>query len=232
MTPTAIDLSLNSTSRGKSASLKSMTMGMPPSKGFTLIEILIALTVFAILASITSSTLYYAFNTRTRVNEQSDRFSHLQLAVSLMQQDTSQIIERSIRGNELRLFPIFIGRSDYMEFTRDGDVNPGGTENRSTLKRIALVCEAGSLLRRTWDSLDPINRNIHADKLLIDKLTECHFGYLNQSLQVLTEWRADAVDQEQKKESLPKAIQVNLKLRDLGEMNLLFIVPGALYATT
>ena len=49
-------------------------------KGFTLIEILIALTVFAILATITSSTLYYAFNTRTRVNEQSERLSTLQLA--------------------------------------------------------------------------------------------------------------------------------------------------------
>jgi general secretion pathway protein J len=204
---------------------------MRTQKGFTLIEILIALTVFAILASITSSTLYYAFNTRARVNEQSERLSTLQLAISLLQQDISQVVERAIRGDEMRLFPIFVGRPDYMEFTRDGDVNPGSIEKRSTLKRIAYVCQEGELLRRTWDSLDPANRNKHADKLLIDNLTACHFGYLNQNVQVFPEWRADAVNQNQNKESLPKAVQVNLTLRNQGEINLLFTIPEALYAT-
>ncbi|NYQ85965.1 GspJ family T2SS minor pseudopilin variant LspJ, partial [Escherichia coli] len=69
---------------------------MIKNKGFTLIEILIALTVFAILATITSSTLYYAFNTRTRVNAQAERLNALQLAISIIQQDTSQTVERAI----------------------------------------------------------------------------------------------------------------------------------------
>lgn len=205
---------------------------MKKESGFTLIEILIALAVFAILASITSSTLYYAFNTRTRVNEQSERLSALQLAISILQQDISQTAERAIRGNDMRLFPIFIGRPDYVEFTRDGDVNPGSIEKRSTLKRIALVCQNDSLLRRTWDTLDPFDRNTHADKVLISHLSDCHFGYLNQSLQVFPEWRADAVNQDQNKESLPKAIQVNLNVKKLGELNLLFTIPGALYANS
>ncbi len=205
---------------------------MNKESGFTLIEILIALAVFAIMASITSSTLYYAFNTRTRVNEQSERLSSLQLAMSIVQQDISQTAERAIRGNDMRLFPIFIGRPDYLEFTRDGDVNPGGLEKRSTLKRVALVCENGSLLRRTWDSLDPFDRNTYADKVLLTHLSDCHFGYLNQSLQVFPEWRTDAVNQDQNKESLPKAVQVNLNVKKLGELNLLFIIPGALYASS
>ncbi|MGC1181399.1 GspJ family T2SS minor pseudopilin variant LspJ [Legionella sp.] len=197
--------------------------------GFTLIEILIALTVFALLASITSSTLYYAFNTRTRVNERSEHLSSLQLAISLIQQDIPQIVERGIRGNDMRLFPIFIGSSDYMEFTRDGDVNPGGIEKRSTLKRIGFLCQGDALVRRTWDILDPTDRNKYADKLLIDNLDDCHFGYLNQSLELFSEWRADAVNQEQKKESLPKAVQVNFTLHNQGEINLLFPIAEALY---
>jgi general secretion pathway protein J len=205
---------------------------MKKNSGFTLIEVLIALAVFAILASITSSTLYYAFNTRTRVNEQSERLSALQLAISIIQQDISQTAERAIRGNDMRLFPIFIGRPDYVEFTRDGDVNPGSVEKRSTLKRVALVCQNNSLLRRTWDTLDPFDRNTHADKVLISHLSDCHFGFLNQSLQVFPEWRADAVNQDQNKESLPKAVQINLNVKKLGELNLLFTIPGALYANS
>jgi general secretion pathway protein J len=200
-------------------------------KGFTLIEILIALAVFAILATITTSVLYNAFTTRSRVNEQSERLNELQLAISLIQQDTSQVVERAIRGTDMRLFSSFIGQPNYLEFTRDGNVNPGSTEKRSTLKRIAYVCKEGALIRRTWSSLDSINRNTYEDKQLLAQLADCHFGYLNQSLQVLPEWREQAVNLNQRREPFPKAIQVNVTLRDQGEINLLFIIPEALYAS-
>lgn len=198
-------------------------------KGFTLIEILIALTVFAVLATITSSSLYYAFTTRTLVNAQADRLNSLQLAISLIQQDTIQAIERPIRGNEMRLFPAFIGQTHYLELTRDGTINPQSIEKRSTLERIALVCEEDKLMRRTWPSLDSNDRNTHEDKILLDNLKECHFNYLNQNLQSLPEWREQALTQNQRKEPLPKAIQLNITLKDWGEMNYLFIIPGALY---
>ncbi|KTD55723.1 type II secretory pathway protein LspJ [Legionella santicrucis] len=199
-------------------------------QGFTLIEILIALAVFAILATITTSVLYNAFTTRSRVNEQSNRLNELQLAISLLQQDTSQAVERAIRGNEMRLFSAFIGQPNYLEFTRDGMVNPGSIEKRSTLKRVAYVCQEGTLIRRSWNTLDTLNRNAYEDKPLLSHLTDCHFGYLNQNLEILPEWREQAVSLNQRKEPFPKAIQVNMTLRDLGEINLLFTLPGALYA--
>jgi general secretion pathway protein J len=65
---------------------------------------------------------------------------------------------------------------------------------------------------------------------LINNLSDCNFNYLNQNLQVLTEWREQALSQNQRKEPLPKAIQLNLKLNDWGKLNLLFIIPEALYA--
>lgn len=203
---------------------------MRKNKGFTLIEILIALTVFAILATMTSSILYYAFNARSRVNLQAERLSNLQMAISIIQQDSTQAIARRVRGNEMRLFPIFIGRTDYVEFTRDGNLNPKSMEKRSTLKRVALVCQNGQLLHRTWESLDNPDRNKYHDKLLIDDLTSCGFNYLNQNLQLLDEWREQSSTENQIKDPFPKALQVNLKLKDWGAMNLLFVIPGALYA--
>lgn len=203
---------------------------MKKHKGFTLIEILIALTVFAILATLTSSSLYYAFTTRTRVNAQAERLNALQLAVSLIQQETTQTVERAVRGNDLHVFPVFVGQPQYLELTHDGNVNPKSLEKRSTLKRIALLCMDGSLLHRTWETLDPVERNDYQDKVLLDNITDCHFNYLNQSLQPLQEWREQAVTQSQRKELLPKAIQINITLQEWGELNLLFIIPEALYA--
>ncbi len=200
--------------------------------GFTLIEILIALMVFAILATITASSLYYAFNTRTRVNEQAKRLSDLQLTIALIQKDCLQALERPIRVNDMVLVPAFVGQNNSLELTRDGNINPQSLEKRSNLKRIALVCENHRLIRRTWASLDPIDLQVFEDRVLLDNLNHCHFNYLNQSLQLLPEWHAQALSQNQSKETLPKAIQMNLTLNDWGEMSLLFAIPGALYATS
>ena len=202
---------------------------MSRDRGFTLLEILIALTIFAILATITSSSLYYAFSTRTKVNIQADRLNMIQLAISIIQQDTSQIVDRAIRGNEMRLFPVLVGQPEYMEFTRDGITNPKSIDKRSTLKRISITCLDGALIHRTWESLDSIDRNKYQDRVLIDNIKDCHFNYLNHNLQSLTEWREQAVDEEQKAEIFPTALQINLTLKDWGKINLLFIIPEALY---
>ncbi len=199
-------------------------------KGFTLLEILIALTIFAVLATITSSSLYYAFTTRIKVSEQANQLNKLQLAVSIIQQDTLQIVDRAIRGNEMRLFPVMVGQPEYMEFTRDGLTNPKSKEKRSTLKRVALACLDGQLVHRTWESLDSIDRNKYKDKVLIDNLDECYFSYLNHNLQSLPEWREQALNQNQRPEPFPTALQINVTLKKWGKMNLLFIVPEALYA--
>lgn len=202
---------------------------MKQAAGFTLLEILIALTVFAILATLTSTALYHAFNTREKVNLQADRLNELQLAMSLIENDSKQITERPIRSNEMRLFPAFLGRGNYVEFTRSGMANPMGQEKRSTLKRVALLCRGNQLVRRSWAALDPENHNVYEDKILLDHLNQCHIKYLDQNLRVLPEWREKTLNQAQKKEPFPKAIQLNLNLDDWGEASLLFIVPEALY---
>lgn len=204
---------------------------MKKNAGFTLIEILIALTIFAILASITSSSLYYAFTTRAKVDIQADRLNELQLAMSIIEQDTAQIVPRAIRGNEMRLFPTMLGQRDYMEFTRDGIANPESTEKRSTLKRVALLCHNNALIRRTWDSLDSIDKKRYHDKMLIRLVKECEFNYLSRALQILPEWREQTQTQDEHSEILPTALQINLTLKDWDKMSILFIIPEALYVS-
>jgi general secretion pathway protein J len=202
---------------------------MKTNKGFTLLEILIALAVFAVLAVITSSALFSTFNTRSKINTQADRLNQIQLGMSLLQRDLQQVIDREVRGNDMRTFPILVGLPKYLEVTRDGLINPGELQKRSTLKRLALVCGKDSLIRRSWLTLDTPNRTAYQDKVIFVNLTSCQFSYINQHLQTFKEWRENMVNQDQRPEPFPKAIQLNITFEDWGNMNLMFLIPEAVY---
>lgn len=199
-----------------------------PKNGFTLIEILVALAIFALLATMTSGALFRALQTRTHLVKQSEVLHTLQFTLALLERDTTQAVNRPIRGEESRLFPAFIGQPHYLEFTRGGQANP--QNKQSTLLRIAYLCQNGQLIRRTFPQLDTPNRNQVADEILLTHLTHCQFAYLNAPLQILSDWRAGALTQTQQNEPFPKAIQVNLTHEIWGKFISLFIIPGALYA--
>ena len=64
---------------------------MKHNKGFTLLEVMVALAVFAILASITASAMYYAFDTRARVNQQANQLNELQSSIIMLTREITHI---------------------------------------------------------------------------------------------------------------------------------------------
>lgn len=197
--------------------------------GFTLLEILVALTLFALLSTITASVLFRAFDTQTRISQRTEHLNTLALALTLMERDTNQAIDRAVRGNNMHLYAPFIGEVEFCEFTRAGIANPHAAEKRSSLQRIAYLCKDQQLIRRTWQTLDTINRKHYHDKILLTNLIQCRFAYLNSSLQVLATWSANALRQNQRQEPLPHAIQLALTLKDKGKLTWLFLIPEARY---
>jgi general secretion pathway protein J len=202
---------------------------MKRASGFTLIEILVALALFGILASITSGAMYYAFNARARVSEQADKINTLQLALSIIEQDFSQIIARTSYGNDFHVFPAFIGSADYIELTRGGIPNPQNSAHRSTLKRVAYLCANNRLVRRSWSAVDMPNREHYHDQRLLSNLKHCHFAFLDTHLQLHQEWDNAFAKLPRNAPPLPKAIQVNFTLTDWGKASFLFIVSPAAY---
>lgn len=201
---------------------------MKRAAGFTLIEILIALAVFSILATMTSSAIYEAFNTRARVTLQADRLSSLQLAIAIFNQDTQQIVARTVRGKKMHIAAAFIGQRHYLEFTRGGHANPQGLERRSTLTRVAFLCQGSQLIRRHWDTLDGPSHQAFQDKILLEHLSQCQFAYLNKHQQILPDWMGDALQENQKESMLPAAIQFTAHVAPWGKLSLLFMIPGAM----
>lgn len=203
---------------------------MKKADGFTLIEILIALSVFAILATLSTSALYYAFQTKDRLSKMNDGLNQLQLSLGLMERDFLQVIKRDVRGNEMHIFSFFIGETNYVEFTRAGFSNPAMLERRSTLKRVAYLCESNKLIRRVWDSLDTPSRKKYQDKILLDNLVSCEFNYYSPNLERLKNWSGTELSSTQLNYILPKALLFNFSVNNLGKMSYIFIIPAGLYA--
>ncbi|MCR9191859.1 MAG: type II secretion system minor pseudopilin GspJ [Gammaproteobacteria bacterium] len=199
-------------------------------RGFTLIEIVVALGIFAILASLTSYIMLQSFRTDERLKTQSQRLHQFEMTITLMRREIAQIINRPVRGNNQALFPAFIGHADNVEFTRSGAVNPGALEQRSTLKRIAYLCYGHTLIRRTWNTLDSPDRNQFHDKILFDHLKKCAFSYTNRKHASLTEWKIIKKKGQNTPAKFPISITAHLSTEQWGTTNLVFVIPVGLYA--
>lgn len=195
-------------------------------KGFTLIEILIALAVFTIIASFTASILSQILQIKEQSQEQVEKINNLQLVISLLNKDIKQILERPVRGNQLHMFPSFIGQPDYVEFTRDGHFNPLYNENRSNLIRVAYICKNQTLVRRVWDRLDSPDRDKYQDSILLDSLKKCEFAYIGMHHNIMPNWYQYTIKRDNKSITtpLPIAIQFSFNQDKIGYTKLNFMV--------
>lgn len=198
------------------------------SKGFTLLEILIALTIFTIVAFITTTALNQTLNAEKRIHTHADEWNTLQRAIIIFKHDVQQAINRSVRGNEMHVFAPFVGESTYFEFTRGGVTNPTH-QTQTNMERIAFLCDQGKLIRRRWEALDTPRRNQTQDKILLENLKQCRFDFLASNHQVLPVWHAYAVQQDQRTIALPMAVRLTIEVKNQGNMSLLLILPGGVY---
>lgn len=197
--------------------------------GYTLIEVMVALSVFAIIAAMSANVLFHAFDIRKRVAKRANQMDELQMVTSIIRHDTEQLFLRSIRSENMRLLPMFTGKYQYLEFTRGGMINPDAAVKESSLKRIAYLCRGDALIRRSWRALDAVHRNAHDDRVLLKNLQKCSFSYISIYHQTFNDWRAFSIEDGKKTEVIPTAIQLTIAPEGLGEMQLTFIIAAGLY---
>src|SRR3989338_8818252 len=117
-------------------------------KGFTLIEILVALFIFALLAIIVAVGMHSILQTRTRIEKIDQNLQNVQMALSLMQRDFAQIIDRPVSDGYGDVQEALVVPSIYeIAFTCAGYLNPLAAENRSELLRVSYLVQGNQLIR-------------------------------------------------------------------------------------
>ena len=122
--------------------------------GFTLIEMLVVFSVFAIMGVIASQIVSRVINNQQLLGERGMRLAEVQRAMQVIQRDVMQLSPRSIRdqlGDPSG--PLLIGADGLMEFTRTGWRNPLA-QHRSQLQRVGYIMQDGDLYRAYWSVLD------------------------------------------------------------------------------
>lgn len=189
-------------------------------RGYTLIEVVIALTIFAILGTLSIGLLSRTYDTKLRLSQQLEPLNELQLMILRMRQDISQIVARPIREIDMKKTASFVATTHRIELTRGGFIADEQSSNQCTLKRVSFSCDHHQLIRNTWLTLDGFDRHQPSQQIIMDHLTACDFSFISSQATWFNEWRGDEY-------VLPKGIQLHLNIENLGEVNLLFDVPGA-----
>lgn len=191
-------------------------------RGFTLIEIIIALFVFSIVSIIVVGALHNVLSTQSATEKKAVRLAQLQVALLFISRDFEQVIDRPIMTASGSTPEGFIGTDTTVTFTHAGLENPMGQLQRSTLQRTRYQLNNGVLNRFTWPTLDQTQETKPDAKALLTTVSELHFEYLDNQGHFQKTWPPLG----QTNVPLPIAVRVSLILKEWGKIIQLYIIPG------
>lgn len=192
-------------------------------RGFTLIEVLVSLVIFAAMAAITWGALSQIARARSALATEQDRFAAVVRAMSDMERDLRQAISRPLRGNYGEQVPAVLGTSERIELSRLGFANPRA-EPRSNIERVLYDIDNKKLKRGRYAVLDRAAGSVPEWRDLLDQVDEFRLRYLDSD----GAWRDQWPPRDAPPESLPRAIEVRLRLEDFGELRRVVGLPSTI----
>jgi len=199
-------------------------------RGFTLLELLVALAVFAILATAAYGGLRTVLFTRAAVETQSQRLAAVQLAFHRLGQDIEQAAPRGIRDEYGEPQAALLGdelADERLILTRAGWANPLG-QPRASLQRVAYRLRDGQLWRLHWPVLDRGGLVEPRETSVLDQVRELRIRFLDQNASWRNDWPPPASDDSSQRDldALPRAVEISVTLEDWGEITRLLLLPG------
>lgn len=192
-------------------------------RGFTLLELLVALAIFALLSTLGYAGLQSLLQTQAVSVERAESFALLNRALALLQQDLEQAVARPVRdaqGDAVAPLSGTDSAAALLELTRNGWLHPGRSST-PMLQRIGYRLEGRRLLRHTWPVLDRAPDTTARATLLLDQVARLQLRFLDAGGNWQPSWPPAG-----EAEPLPAAIELRLDLDRWGTIRRLYRVPG------
>ena len=196
--------------------------------GFTLLELLISMSIFSILSFMAYSGLQSIITTKSHTEQVSQRLVQLQQAFMFIGRDIEQTISRSVRDGYGDVKPAMQGGSfgrEILTLTRAGYTNPLQV-TRSQMQRVAYRVEDDKLIRLSWRMLDQDFDQEPEKRELLDKVERVDIRYFDQNAQPQEQWPG-GLDEEKDRTAISRAVEFKITLEDMGEIRRLYsLSPG------
>jgi len=199
------------------------------SSGFTLLEVLVAVAVFAVFSTLAYGSLSRLLDSRDRIETERTFWRELALAFTQMEDDIVAVRPRTVRdvyGNSL---PAFRGQptdtralgQPSLSFTRGG-LFVLGESTQPDLARIGYRLRDGNLERLTWPALDQPAQIEPRAVALFEKVTEFRTRFYVPNGGWVDNWPQPGGQPT----SLPAAVEVNITIDGRGRFQRLLRVGG------
>lgn len=205
--------------------------------GFTLIELVIAMFVAAIMFALGYGAIQQSLVERDHINTSQARLTEIQRGVRVIAQDFAQVIARTARdtaGNgEIQPAVTSSTRDNtIVTFTRGGWSNPAGVQ-RPSEQRVRYRFVDGALVREHWLSVDPALNVEPRQRVLLTKVKAVEIRFLDPAAREWrTEWPASTPSGPLNPQAIdpllrgrPLAIEFSIVLEDWGRITRLFEIP-------
>ncbi|MDC9503862.1 type II secretion system minor pseudopilin GspJ [Pseudoalteromonas sp. Angola-18] len=194
-------------------------------RGFTLIEVLVAMAILAVVIMATHQILDSTTKAKEASDEKIAELNGLQTAFRLMDQDFSQMTQRTVRNEagdaqeQYLLAGRYILESQYdgIAFVRDGWVNPINLLPRSELQAVGYRVLDDNLERVYRVYVDQLDNMEPRVQVVLKGIEELKFEFLDANNEWQKQWQIKA---------LPKAVAVTLQQIEAEPIRRVFLVPG------
>jgi general secretion pathway protein J len=187
-------------------------------KGFTLLEMLLALAVFAALSISSFQVLQGVIRADELSRDKVQRLAELQKGLSQMERDFTQMISRRNRESESLLLaaPHMLKSDDWgISFTRNSWLNPGGMLPRPELQRVGYRMRQQKLERLSYFHVDHPSGVSPDVRVVLDGVNTFRLRFfVNGAWQ--EHWDDTSI--------LPQAVEVTLTVDEFAELTRLFLV--------
>ena len=202
-------------------------------QGFTLLELLIAISIFALLGLGTYRMLDSVLRSDEATRKQEQSLRELMRALWSLERDLQQVIARPIRDNFADPRGAFLGESQALdgsaafELTRSGWRNPTGVA-RSQLQRVRWRLAGDSLERVYWVVLDRAVDSEPRVQKVLGGVETLAVRYLDPEGNWQTDWpppqNAQGGDDDELSR-LPQAVELTLEHKRYGKLVRLLRLP-------
>lgn len=191
-------------------------MPNPEQKGFTLIEMMLAIVIFALMSLMASQLLSSIVKNNAIVQTQANALTQLQQTFALMERDIRQTLtlpsEPSSRANLVGAR--IVDNAPSLALLRSNWLNPGGLLPRSSLERITYRLHDGQLQRLSYPTPDAPEDKAR----IITLITGVESFHLRHRL--AGHWQTGGFAGT----GLPQAIEVSVTLSDRGTLQRIFLL--------